>query len=103
MWPIAPAAARARTFGKPHGPIYDRAMAMIGELKGSAVPRSRVLAIGDGLRTDIAGAAAAGIRSVYILSGVHAKHGEKLTPELLARLFEPGRPAPIAAMSRLSW
>ena len=34
--------------------------------------RSRILAIGDSLRTDIAGAAGAGIDSLLIAGGVHA-------------------------------
>jgi HAD superfamily hydrolase (TIGR01459 family) len=88
--------------GKPYGPIYDEAMAMIALLRRASVPRARVLAIGDGLKTDIAGATAAGIPAVYVRSGVHAKDGEPLSPALLARLFEPGRPAPVAAMIALA-
>ena len=35
--------------------------------------RSRVLAVGDSLRTDIAGAAGAGIDSLLIAGGIHAE------------------------------
>ena len=42
--------------GKPHAPIYERCLAVAGELTGRAVDRGRVLAIGDGVATDIAGA-----------------------------------------------
>ena len=53
--------------GKPHLPIYDMAFARVAEIAGKPVPRETVMAIGDGLRTDIAGArhesACAGHRS----------------------------------------
>jgi len=55
-----------RSIGKPHAPIYDRSLAMLG------LPAPRVLAIGDSLRTDIAGAQAAGIDSLWVLGGLHA-------------------------------
>src|ERR1700742_1753597 len=49
-------------YGKPHRPIYERAMALAAEQRqGKEVPRSRVLAIGDSVRTDLAGAHAFGI------------------------------------------
>ena len=47
--------------------------------------RSRILAVGDSLRTDIAGAAGAGIDSLLIAGGIHAEElgttGER-TPDL---------------------
>jgi HAD superfamily hydrolase (TIGR01459 family) len=57
--------------GKPHRPIYQRALEIAEGARGRAVPRTRVLAIGDGLRTDIAGAAAFGIDSLFVLGGIH--------------------------------
>jgi len=56
-----------RSIGKPHPAIYDMALGRLG------VPRNRVLAIGDSLRTDIAGAAAAGIESAWVLGGIHGE------------------------------
>ena len=35
--------------GKPHAPIYDRALALAERARGAAIDRSRVLAIGDGM------------------------------------------------------
>jgi HAD superfamily hydrolase (TIGR01459 family) len=55
-----------RMIGKPDPRIYDQALALLG------VPRSRVLAVGDSLRTDIAGAAASNIDAVWVLGGIHA-------------------------------
>ncbi len=59
--------------GKPHRPVYDAAVAMCATLRGGEpMPLQRVLAIGDALRTDIAGAAAFGIDSLLVARGIHA-------------------------------
>jgi HAD superfamily hydrolase (TIGR01459 family) len=52
--------------GKPHAPIYRRARDMLG-----GVAAGRVLCIGDSLRTDIAGANAAGLDSLLLVGGIH--------------------------------
>jgi HAD superfamily hydrolase (TIGR01459 family) len=52
--------------GKPHAPVYARALSMLG----SPDPR-RVLCVGDSLRTDIAGAHAAGLDSLLLAGGIH--------------------------------
>ncbi|HJQ58277.1 MAG TPA: TIGR01459 family HAD-type hydrolase [Vineibacter sp.] len=52
--------------GKPHAPIYARARAMLA----GAAP-ARTLCIGDSLRTDIAGANAAGLPSLLVSGGIH--------------------------------
>ncbi|MEZ5921895.1 MAG: TIGR01459 family HAD-type hydrolase [Parvularculaceae bacterium] len=59
--------------GKPHAPIYDLAMKRLNAIAGADIPRSRVLAIGDGVNTDIAGANAQGIDALFIFGagGVH--------------------------------
>ncbi|AWM86000.1 TIGR01459 family HAD-type hydrolase [Microvirga sp. 17 mud 1-3] len=59
--------------GKPHGPIYDRAIAVGARLKGAPIGKDRVLAIGDAIRTDIAGAAGYGIDSLLVARGIHAE------------------------------
>ena len=90
------------TAGKPHLPVYDMTFKEIARLRGAEVPRSRILAIGDGLRTDIAGAAAAGLRSVLIASGIHFTD-DTFTEAALAELFADRDDAPIAAMRGLAW
>jgi len=55
---------RPDVVGKPHAPLYHLATARLG-----ADP-SRVLAVGDRLDTDIAGARAAGTDSAWVLTGV---------------------------------
>jgi len=89
--------------GKPHPPIYARARELIAQARGAAVETARILAIGDGIKTDIAGAAAAGLRAVFIASALHVEGADTLDEATLGRLFA-GHPAPpIAAMTGLAW
>jgi HAD superfamily hydrolase (TIGR01459 family) len=67
--------------GKPHPPIYDLALGRARALNGGSLAMDRVLAIGDGLATDIAGANRAGLDVLFIAKGVHGGPG----------LFEAGR------------
>jgi HAD superfamily hydrolase (TIGR01459 family) len=59
---------RVRWHGKPFPSVYDSCLALLG-----IADHSRILAVGDSLRTDIAGAAAAGLDSLFIAGGVHAE------------------------------
>jgi HAD superfamily hydrolase (TIGR01450 family) len=61
-----------RIAGKPHRPIYEAALAAASELTGGEIDRSRVLAIGDGMPTDVRGAMDAGFDLLYISGGIHA-------------------------------
>jgi len=87
--------------GKPYPPIYEVAFASFEALRPGSSERARLLAIGDGVHTDIAGAAAAGVRSVFVASGVHV--ASTLDAAALEALFPPGTPRPVAAMTRLVW
>ena len=87
--------------GKPYLPIYELAFATLEQLRSGSSDRSRLLAIGDGVRTDLAGAAAAGVPSLFVASGVHVAGG--LDAAALEALFPPGAPRPIAAMKQLRW
>lgn len=58
-------------FGKPHPPIYDLARRRLNAL-GKPVPDSRILAIGDGIHTDISGAVGEDIDSLFISGGLAA-------------------------------
>jgi ribonucleotide monophosphatase NagD (HAD superfamily) len=83
-------------------PIYAAAFARADELAGRSVPRDRVLAIGDGIGTDIAGAGQAGIRSVYVASPVALRHGVLLA-EASEELFASAPVKPVAMMRALVW
>lgn len=91
--------------GKPYKPIYDLAFAMAREKRGEHTPRHRIIAIGDGIRTDIAGAAAQKIDSVFVASAVHAASAREtgLTSTTIADLFAGNPARPVAALSKLSW
>ncbi len=89
--------------GKPYPPIYDMAFATLERLRGREVPKARILAIGDGVRTDVAGAARAGIASIYVASGVHLEDAKALDGARLAELFPDPAQVPIAAMTELAW
>ncbi len=92
--------------GKPHAPIYELALATAQKARGAAVPHDRVLAIGDSVRTDLKGAAAFGIDSLFITSGIHAEeYGGRDTPNLdaLNKIFADGGVTPKAVMFGLKW
>jgi HAD superfamily hydrolase (TIGR01459 family) len=60
--------------GKPHRPIYDHAFAVAAKLAdGATIASDRVLAVGDAIRTDIAGAAGAGLDTLLVARGIHAE------------------------------
>ena len=65
-------------YGKPHRPIYEHARSLAGD-----PPLEAMLAIGDGLQTDILGAARFGIDAVYVSHGIHA--GEPVPADFAAR------------------
>jgi|SRR5262245_7306583 len=87
--------------GKPHWPVYERALAAIDALCGRSVAKDKVLAIGDGIETDLRGAHVAGLRSVFIASAIHAPAG--LNPAMLQELFRSRPFAPVAALPALAW
>ena len=89
--------------GKPYLPIYERTFAEIARLRGAPVARDRMLAIGDGIGTDIKGAVLAGVRAVYVASAVNLGEGGRLDPAELRRLFEGRTERPVAAMAALAW
>ena len=92
--------------GKPHLPAYREAFARAQAARGTAVALPRVLAIGDALRTDLAGAARAGVDALFIATGIHREETMEngaISPARLARLFANGAPPAIAAAVDLAW
>ncbi|HXL14396.1 MAG TPA: TIGR01459 family HAD-type hydrolase [Bradyrhizobium sp.] len=77
-------------YGKPHRPIYERAMELAAEHRGAVMPLDRVLAIGDSVRTDLAGAHGFGIDCLFVTRGIHAEDFEgldELSPTAVKELF----------------
>ena len=90
-------------YGKPHRPIYERAAELAAERRNAATPLARVLAIGDSVRTDLAGAHGFGINCLFVTRGIHAEDFEgidQLDPLSVKELF--GHP-PRALMRELKW
>jgi HAD superfamily hydrolase (TIGR01459 family) len=89
--------------GKPYAPIYELALAEGAALMAKPPQKARVLAIGDGVRTDIAGAHRFGVTSLFVPSAVDAGAGRALDAQMLDELFAglPHRPA--WALPRLTW
>ena len=90
-------------YGKPHRPIYERAMALAAERRGRPAPLDRVLAIGDSVRTDLTGALRFGIDCLFVTRGIHSEEFEgidQLDPASVKELF--GHP-PRALMRELRW
>ena len=92
---------RTLVAGKPHAPIYEAAMKEAVILAGTPVDKSRIVAVGDGLLTDVKGAINNGFDLLYISSGIHAKeygvHGKPDNDRLEAWLKGHGV-APVAVM-----
>ena len=59
---------RVDWYGKPHDAIYAHAFHLAGN-----PPRDEVVAIGDGLSTDVLGAARQGIDCIFVTGGIHAR------------------------------
>jgi HAD superfamily hydrolase (TIGR01459 family) len=59
-------------FGKPHPAIYDLARARLSAL-GKSADTARILAVGDGIRTDIQGAQGEDMDSLFITGGLAAQ------------------------------
>ena len=95
---------RTLVAGKPHRPIYEAAMRAAGEVLGREVDRKEALAIGDGVLTDIKGAAEAGIDALYISGGIHARdYGDPDSPDpaTLALFLSRHGYEPVAIMPKL--
>lgn len=92
--------------GKPHLSAYGTAHATAERVRGTSVALSRILAIGDAIRTDLAAAHRFGVDAIFVASGIHrheAMENGQLVPQKLDRLFPPGTPRALAAMTGLRW
>jgi len=90
-------------YGKPHPPIYRMCLSQLGD-----PPPGRVLAIGDSLRTDIAGATAMGMDSVLVVGGIHGAEmtgngGRAETERRVAAACAEAGQVPVAAILSFVW
>jgi len=90
-------------YGKPHRPIYERAMAIAQERRGKSTPHSHVLAIGDSVRTDLTGAHGFGIKCLFVTRGIHAGEFEGIDLLDSASVKELFGHPPLALTRELRW
>lgn len=96
---------RTAVAGKPHRPIYDAAFAALAGLLGREPERREVLAIGDGVLTDVKGAAGYDIDIVYVSGGIHAAEygpAHAPDPERLAGFLDRHGYGPVAVIPHLA-
>ena len=92
-------------YGKPHRPAYDRAIELAQAARGRPLFVERMIAIGDSVRTDLAGANGAGIECLFVTRGIHAQDfaGVGAIDEFTSkRLFGSHKP-PFALTRELKW
>jgi len=85
---------RVTWYGKPHETIYRHALHLAGD-----PPANQVLAVGDGLQTDMLGAARMGFDAVFVSGGIHA--GEPF-PDDFAERYALGGWQPLAVVEGLA-
>ena len=94
---------RVRWHGKPFRSVYDTCLGLL-----AIKDRWRILAVGDSLRTDIAGAAGAGLDSLLIAGGIHAEEFRMVgdRPPDLTRVeaaIRDGSYSPVGVAWRFCW
>ena len=85
-----------RSLGKPDPLIYAPVLKMLD------LPPPRILAVGDALRTDMAGAKASNLDGCWVLGGLHGEHlGENHT--LIEAEAAASNLSPIATVPHFNW
>ena len=89
--------------GKPYAPVFDEVLRILDN-----PPRARVLMVGDGVHTDIAGAAAADIDALLVCGGIHAAAlgitpGDTPAAPALAAFLREHEQSPRYASARMRW
>lgn len=89
--------------GKPHPAIYQLGYGALGRLIGRPVDKRRVLAIGDGIATDIRGAMREALDSLFVGTGLYRMSPEAGFAEQATVLFQAEQVHPTWAAPRLEW
>jgi HAD superfamily hydrolase (TIGR01459 family) len=83
--------------GKPYKPIYEMSLAKAQAVRGTPAEKSRVLAIGDSVRTDFTGALRQGLDCLFVTAGIVPDE------EAVKTVFMETGAAPKAVTHRLAW
>lgn len=92
--------------GKPFEIAYLTALQIASTLRQEQVDRSRILVIGDAVRTDLKGAQSFGVDALFVAGGIHRDDtivDEAICPERLRKLLSGDAPPAIAATPYLAW
>jgi HAD superfamily hydrolase (TIGR01459 family) len=92
--------------GKPYQPIYEEAFRLAEAAASHPLDKSRVLAIGDSVRTDATGAAQFGVDLLFVTGSIHAAELDafgKPNPQAIIDLVAPSRAHMAGFLPRLSW
>jgi HAD superfamily hydrolase (TIGR01459 family) len=94
--------------GKPYAAIYRLALGLLEQARKSPLDLDRVLAIGDAVHTDIAGATDMGLDSLLITEGIHRAelHGGSSGPvdaDAYRQFVDSHGVSPVWRMNRLAW
>ncbi len=92
-----------RYHGKPYPSVYESCLALLGR-----PARGRVLAIGDSLSTDVAGATGVGLDSLLVAGGIHAEEfaapgGGPPDARRIAAACRRAGQRPTAVIAQLLW
>jgi HAD superfamily hydrolase (TIGR01459 family) len=92
--------------GKPYEPAYDACFRYAERITGRPADRARVLAIGDAMRTDVAGAVRMGFDCLFLAEGIHAEGllgPAGILPDGLSALIRETGQHPRFVMRKLAW
>ncbi|WP_296707351.1 TIGR01459 family HAD-type hydrolase [Rhodoblastus sp.] len=94
--------------GKPYAPIYRMAIGLLEQARGKPLDIDRILAIGDAIHTDIAGATTMGLDSLLVTQGIHRVelHGPEagaLDAEAYKQFVVSHGVTPVYRIARLVW
>lgn len=92
--------------GKPHPPIYAATIARLDEIAGRPLAKQRLLAIGDGVATDLRGAVRAELEVLFVTAGIHvAEFGppDRPDPARISAFLAKNSVAARACIPRLRW
>jgi HAD superfamily hydrolase (TIGR01459 family) len=100
------AGGRSYYFGKPHPPIYALARARLADLRGWEPRPDEILAVGDGIATDVLGAMGEGIDAMFVSGGLAAEEtgtgpGRGPDPERLGHFLRSAKLGPRYAIAYL--
>jgi len=92
-------------FGKPHAPIYQMARQRLASLTGGEVGDAAILAVGDGVATDIQGGLSEGLDTLFVTGGLAAAEfgtdADNPDPALLAAWLDARQVAATWAIGKL--